>query len=60
MADRQADINRYKAFEQQWHEEDKEFLAYTENMIELKKQAGNPTVPLLKTVNVNISYKVEI
>ncbi|XP_025419505.1 vicilin-like seed storage protein At2g18540 [Sipha flava] len=51
MADRQADINRYKAFEQQWHEEDKEFLAYTENMIELKKQAGNPTVPLLKTVN---------
>lgn len=58
MADRQGDINRYKEIEQQWHEEDKEFLAYTRNMIELKKQAGNPIVPLLKTVKVNISYNI--
>lgn len=55
MADRQNDINRYKAFEQQWHVEDKEFLAYTGNIIEKKKLTGNQIVPLLKTVKVNSS-----
>lgn len=51
MRDRQAE----QAFEQQWYDEDKEFLAYTGKIIERKKQAGNPIVPLLKTVKVNSS-----
>lgn len=52
LADRQSDIDRHNAFEQQWHEEDKEFIAYAGNIIEKKKLAGDPIVPLFKTVKV--------
>lgn len=53
LADRQDDINRHNAFEQQWHKEDEQFIAFARNMIEKKKMAGNPIVPLLKVVKVS-------
>lgn len=53
MAERQADIDRYNAFEQQWHKEDEQFLTFARNVIEKKKIAGIPVVPLLKVVKVS-------
>lgn len=53
MADRQEDINRYNAFEQQCCKEDEQFIAFTSDIIDKKKQAGNPIKPLLKTIEVS-------
>jgi len=54
LENRQADINRHLEFEREWQREDEEFIAYTKNVIEKKILAGDPVVPLLKTVTVSI------
>lgn len=52
-ADRQADIDRYKIFEQQCHKDDKEFITYAVNIIEEKNSPSNSVVPLIKTLKVS-------
>lgn len=51
--EKQADIDRHIAFEQQWHKEDKQFITFARNVIEKKKVAGDPILPLLKVVKVS-------
>lgn len=54
MADKQEEVKQYDVSKKLWHQEDKEFMACINKLIDKYKKAGMSVVPLLKTIEVPI------